>query len=124
MNATSPLLLALALGAATACRPDDQRTDSIDPVEAMQRRENFEPGVVAHLDSANTLFRADRHEEALAHYRLVTELSPDVAAGWFGTYMAQHALGNETAALQALERAQSSVPGATLLHPTTADTIR
>lgn len=124
MNARNVLVLVATALAAAACRPDDQRTDSMDPVEAMQRRENFPPAVVEHLDSANAAFRADRHEEALAHYTAVTELAPGVAAGWFGVYMAQHALGNEAEATAALERARASVPGATLLHPTTADTVR
>lgn len=118
------MMMMLALAAAAGCRPEDQRTDSIDPFEAMQRRENFPPGVAERLDSANAAFRADRHQDALDHYTAVTELAPDVAAGWFGVYMAQHALGNETAAREALERAQTSVPGATLLHPTPTDTVR
>lgn len=124
MKTTSLLVLALLPVAGTGCGPDDQRTESIDPVEAMQQRESFPPGVAAHLDSANQAFREDRHDVALAHYTTVTELAPDVAAGWFGVYMAQHTLGNRTAATEALERAQAAVPGATLLHPTTADTIR
>lgn len=124
MKIMSPVVLGLALSTVAACRPDDQRTDTIDPEEAIQQRESFPPGVAAALDSANEAFRADRHEEALRHYQTVTELAPDVAAGWFGVYMAQQALGNETAAAEALEHAQSVVPGATLIHPTPGDTIR
>ena len=55
---------------------------------------------------------------------MAVELNPDAAAAWFGVYMAEKALGNEEAAAEALERAQDVQPGATLLHPSEADTIR
>jgi tetratricopeptide (TPR) repeat protein len=114
----------LLLSAAVACRPDDQRTDTMDPSEAMQVRENWPPEVVAQLDSGSAAFRADDHQAALAHYTRVTETAPDIAAGWFGVYMAQHALGNTEAAMAAYQRAQGIVPGATLIHPTEKDTVR
>ena len=117
-------VLVLALATLAACRPDDQRTDTIDPVEAQMERENLPPEVVAHLDSGSAAFRADDHEQALAHYTRASELGPDVAAAWFGVYMAQRALGNDEAAATALEKAQQKVPGATLIHPSAADTAR
>ncbi|MCA9764518.1 MAG: hypothetical protein KC544_15465 [Gemmatimonadetes bacterium] len=117
------LLAALAVTvAAGACRPDDQRTDTIDPNAAMQVRAHWPPEVAAQLDSGSTAFRDDDYETALGHYTRVTEMAPDIAAGWFGIYMAQHALGHTEAAAAAYERAQGMVPGATLLHP--ADTVR
>jgi hypothetical protein len=38
--------------------------------------------------------------------------------------MAETALGNIEAATEALARARREVPGATLIHPTEADTVR
>jgi tetratricopeptide (TPR) repeat protein len=114
----------LLLAAAVSCRPDDRRTDSFDPQEAMQHREDLPADVLAQLDSGSAAFREDDHEGALVHYVKATELGPDVAAAWFGVYMAQHALGNMEAAQAALERAQSVNPKSTLLRPTKADTSR
>ena len=124
MSARRLTVLALILAAGISCRPDDQRTDTIDPQEALQERENLPPELVAHLDSGSLLYREDDFEGALEHYRMVTELDENVAAGWFGVYMAEQALGNEEAAREALERAQSVAPGATLIHPTSEDTVR
>ena len=124
MSASRMLATLLALTAAVACRPDDQRTDTVDPTEAMQVRAHWPPEVAAQLDSGSAAFRSNDHEAALRHYRRVTEMEPDIAAGWFGVYMAEHALGNAEAAAAAYERAQGIVPGATLLHPTEADTTR
>lgn len=114
----------LLLAAAASCRPDDQRTDSFDPQEAMQHREDVPADVLAQLDSGNALFREKDHEGALAHYVNATERAPDLAAAWYGVYMAQHALGNMEAAEEALARAQSENPGSTLLRPTSPDSIR
>lgn len=106
----------LVLAAALSCRPDDQRTDTLDPEAGMQTREQLPHEVVAQLDSGTAAFRADDFERALTHYRRVTELAPDFGAGWFGMYMAEQALGRPEAAEAALERARGVVPGATLLH--------
>jgi Flp pilus assembly protein TadD len=116
MNARRSVIGVLVMAAAVSCRPDDQRTDSLDPDRAMQTREELPAEVVAQLDSGSTAFRSNDFEAALAHYTRVTEVAPDVGAGWFGVYMAQDALGNAEAARDALERAQSLVPGATLIH--------
>ena len=99
-----------------ACRPDDQRTESLD-VEAGQRtRAELPAPVVAQLDSGSAAFRVDDHQEALRHYREAARLGPDVAAAWFGVYMAQKALGNAQGADSALARVQELAPGATILH--------
>jgi tetratricopeptide (TPR) repeat protein len=124
MRTNRGLVTVLALAALVSCRPEDQRTDSIDLEEAMQERADLAPAVAAHLDSGSVLFRADDHEAALEHYRMAVEIDPDAAAAWFGVYMAETALGNVEAATEALERAQREVPGATLIHPTDADTVR
>ncbi|HKJ01539.1 MAG TPA: tetratricopeptide repeat protein [Longimicrobiales bacterium] len=114
----------LLLAAAVSCRPDDRRTDTFDPQEAMQHREDLPADVLAQLDSGSAAFREDDHEGALAHYTKATELGPEIAAAWFGVYMAQHALGNMEAATAALEKAQSVNPGSTLLRSTNPDTAR
>jgi len=124
MSMRLTLVSALLLAAAVSCRPDDRRTDTFDPEEAMQHREELPADVLAQLDSGSAAFREDDHEGALAHYTSATELAPDLAAAWFGVYMAHHALGNQEAAQAALEKAQSVNPAATLLRPTNADTTR
>jgi Flp pilus assembly protein TadD len=82
----------------------------------MQSREDMPPAAVAQLDSGTVAFRMDDFEGALRHYTRVTEIDPDIAAGWFGVYMAEDALGHSDRAAAALERARGVVPGATLLH--------
>jgi tetratricopeptide (TPR) repeat protein len=119
------MVLVLALTAVAACRPrDDQRTDTINPEEARQARENMSPALVAQLDSGNAAFRAGDHEGALAHYRAATEIDGSVAAVWYGVYMAEHALGHEEEAQKAMAKVQEVAPGASLVHPTTGDTAR
>ena len=106
----------LLLAAAVSCRPDDQRTDTLDAEQGMLAREDMPPAAVAQLDSGTAAYRADDFEAALRHYTRVTEVAPDLGAGWFGVYMAAEALGDAEGAAEALERARGAVPGATLLH--------
>lgn len=110
------LVSSLLAVSAVACRPDDQRTDTLDPHEGMQARAQMAPEVVAQLDSGTAAFRADDFQAALRHYARATELDPENGPGWFGVYMAEQALGRPEAAAAALERARGVVPGATLLH--------
>ena len=117
--ALSALAVALATG---ACRPADQETGSLDPQGAATRTQLPEE-LVAALDSGSQAFRAGAMDEALAQYERATELAPDHAAGWFGIYMVQQRLGDAEAAAAALERAQAAAPGATIIHPTDADTV-
>lgn len=120
---TAHLLVAVGLVLSTwACRPDDQRTDTIDPTAGGDRT-TLSPEAVAQLDSGNVAQRAGDYEGALTHYRRVTELAPDQSVGWFGLQMANRALGNVESADSALERVQSLAPGASLVHPTAADTL-
>jgi tetratricopeptide (TPR) repeat protein len=116
-------VLALAATTTAACRPSDQKTETINPQNVAQARENLPAEVVAEIDSANQAFRAGDHQGALEHYTRAKDMKGDVAAAWFGIYMAQHALGNEDAAKEALAEAQKVSPGATLIHPTARDTI-
>jgi len=115
-------LLALAL--LSACRPEDQRTDTADPTEAVREREQLPAEVVAQLDSGSLAFRNDEFELARDHYQRAAELAPDFGAAWFGVFMAERALGNGQAADEALRQAQHVAPGASLIHPTERDTTR
>lgn len=125
MMAAWRVVLVCALVAVSACRgPEVDQTDQIDPDHAAEDRASLNPEVRAQLDSGTAAFRAEDIEGALAYYRRVTELEPELAAGWFGVYMAENALGHADAAAEALERASEVVPGASLLHPGAADTIR
>ena len=110
-----------ALVAATllaACQPpEDQETGSIDREDVIQTREGLDPALVEALDSGNNAYRAGDYESALRWYRDAVDVDDDVAAGWFGVYMAQLALGNTAAADSAMARAQDLQPGASLIHP-------
>ena len=111
------LLMAIALA---SCRPDDQRTDSVDPAV----RAEIPAEVLAQLDSGSGAFRADDFVAAEAHYRRATEIDPEIAAGWFGRYMVAQRAGDADSAAVYLERARRIAPGASLIHPTAADTAR
>lgn len=113
----TPIALVLLLGG--ACVPDDQRTETVDT----EVRTEIPAPVVAQLDSGSTAYKARDFAAAEAHYRRATELGPDVAAAWFGLYMVAHRDGRLDSAAVYLERAQELVPGASLLHPTDADTV-
>lgn len=106
---------ALILASATACLPDDQRTDSVDP-ETAGRELSAE--AMAQLDSGNVAYRAGDYDGALTYYVRVTEMAPDDATGWFGIYMAQEALGNQAAADSAIAEARKRNPGASLIRDT------
>lgn len=114
--------LLVLLAAAGGCRPDDQDTGDLDPRGA-QTRAQLPPELVAALDSGSRAYRADAMDAALERYVRATELDPGHAAGWFGIYMVQHKLGNADEAEEALARARDAAPGATIIHPTRADTV-
>lgn len=115
------LALGLGLGLAVilaGCeRPDDQETGSLDRERVLETRAALDSAVVAALDSGNAAYRIGDYEGALEYYNSVVEANDDLAAGWFGIYMAQLALGNEEAANDAMERARNLAPGASLIHP-------
>lgn len=107
--ASAASCLALAFGlAAGACTPEEeQRTDSMTEERARSARGALRAEVVSLLDSGNVAYREGRFEEAADMYRRAVDDDPDVAAGWFGLYMAERALGNADDAQEALERAES-----------------
>lgn len=108
-------VLAVLLAACTP--PDDQETGSIRQEDVRQARDQLPPALTAALDSGNAAYRRGEYQAALDFYRNAVEVDEDVAAGWFGVYMAQLALGNPEAADSAMVRAQDLAPGASLIHP-------
>jgi hypothetical protein len=118
-------VLASAMWAVTGCsRPDDQRTETVDPRAVEQARTEWPAGVAAQVDSGNAAYRAGAFEISLKHFEEATRLGAQVPAAWFGLYMARHATGDLAGAESALQRAQSLVPGATLLQHSERDTLR
>lgn len=118
MNFRSVLAAVTMTLLVTACQqPDDQETGSISREDVQQARENLAPDVAAAIDSGNEAYRAKDYQEALEHYQQAAELDEDLAAAWFGIYMAELALGNADAAQDAMDRAQSLEPGASMIHP-------
>lgn len=110
-------LIAAAIVLAACSPPDDQETGSIGDADVRQAREDLPAELVAALDSGNAAYRRGAYQDALGHYEEAVDLDDDVAAGWFGVYMAQLALGNPEAADSAMMRAQDLAPGASLIHP-------
>lgn len=116
-------LFLLTVITTTGCRPDDQRTDSVDPAAAAQERASWNPEMTAQLDAGNAAIRADSFDVAREHFLAVTDIAPEVAAGWFGLYLAEQGRGDEVAAREALERAQAIASGASLIHPERRDSL-
>lgn len=103
-----PAAAALALVVALpACEPpdDDQRTGTITRDEARDAREGLPAELTAVLDSGNAAYRREDYEAAREHFQRLVRRDSTVAAGWFGIYMTEKALGNQEAAEAALEEA-------------------
>jgi tetratricopeptide (TPR) repeat protein len=111
------LVLVAATMLAACDRPDDQRTDSIRDRDVAAARAELDPAVRDALDEGNAAYRARDYDAALRHFQTVVERNETVAAGWFGIYMSQLALGNPEAAEAAMEQARIHAPGASLMHP-------
>lgn len=110
-------LVAAAIVLAACSPPEDQETGSIGDSDVRQAREDLPAELVSALDSGSAAYRRGDYQDALGHYREAVEIDDDVAAGWFGVYMAQLALGNPEAADSAMTRVQDLAPGASLVHP-------
>lgn len=117
---TALLAATVAVGVVACDRPEDQETGSVTRDEIQEAREDLSPAVLEALDAANDAYRAGNYEQALERYEQANA-EGDVAAAWFGIYMAHLALGNPTAADSAMERAKSLAPEASLIHPTPDD---
>lgn len=98
------------------CGPDDQRTDTAEPDAATQERASWPAPMAAQVDSGNAAVRADDFEAARRHFATATALAPEVAAGWFGLYLAEQELGRAEEAADALERARAIESRASLIH--------
>lgn len=125
MRTTRDLTLVLFLCGTAGCGAEPERPPQAPPeapAAVVQERAVLSEEFLAVLDSGSEAFRADDYQSSLAHYTRATELDPEVAAGWFGVFMAQQALGNAEAAAEALERARKLDAGADMMHP--ADTTR
>lgn len=108
----------IALMFAASCgEAGDQRTETLDPTAARERRERLAGATASLLDSGSAAFSARDYAGALRHYRAAVDQDSTVAAAWFGVYMAQTALGDERAAEEAFERARELEPNASLLDP-------
>ncbi len=121
-------ILAVAVGLGlvllAGCRKSGPATSGGTPADSAAAPAAAPGAAAAQLDSGNTAYRAKDYAGALAHYRAATEGEPRSAAGWFGVYMAQSALGNKPAADSALTQAQRLDPGMAGAHQTggSADT--
>ncbi len=126
MSAKHGLALMLLVVASSTCKPAEAPPAEAPRVQeaAPPAQDPISPEAAAQLDSGSTAFRADDFAGALAHYTKATELVPDLAAAWFGVFMAQEALGNPQAAQDALAKTQALEPGTDLAHPTARDTAR
>jgi tetratricopeptide (TPR) repeat protein len=116
----SALLAAALATLAVACArepADDQRTDQIRAEDVRQARAGISPELRDQLDNGNAAFQQGHYELALRHYEEATRLNPDHAAGWFGVYMAQYALGDLAAAESAIRRANELAPNPSLIEP-------
>lgn len=110
-------LIVVALTVLACSPPDDQETGSISGDQVRQTRAELPPEMTAALDSGNAAYSRGDYQAALEAYDEAVAIDDDVAAGWFGVYMAQQALGNTEAADSAMLRAQDLAPGASLIHP-------
>jgi Tfp pilus assembly protein PilF len=111
-----PIILVSAL-VLVGCRPDDQKTSSIETSNVKSARAQLAPAVVMQLDSGNAAFKRKDYDLARTRYQAAVAADESVAAGWFGLYMTQVALKDSVAAEASLKRAQKLAPGATLIHP-------
>jgi tetratricopeptide (TPR) repeat protein len=111
------LVVCMLLGIAACGPPDDQETGSIRGQDVREAREDLPPALVEALDSGNAAYRRGDYDVALEFYNNAVDIDDDVAAGWFGVYMAELALGHPEAADSAMMRAQDLAPGASLIHP-------
>lgn len=102
---------------AACAPPDDQETGSLRDQDVRDAREDLPPELVTALDSGNAAYSRGDFADALEFYQDAADVDDDVAAGWFGIYMAQLALGNPEAADSAMARARDLQPGASLIHP-------
>jgi hypothetical protein len=88
-----------------ACRPQEPAPAPGGTIDATGA--DLPAAVHAHMDSAAAAYRDGDLPGARTHYTTATDSAPDLAAAWFGLFLAERALGNIPAADSALGRARS-----------------
>lgn len=88
--------------------------------EGQRAQRDLPEKVTVFLDSGNAAYRAGDYGGARRHFRAVVREDSTVAAGWFGVYMAERALGNESAADSALWHVRD-LSDAAAMHPAPTD---
>ncbi len=96
--------LGLIVAAACAPPPPDDPARALDPEGS-----GLPIAVLSRMDSAAQAYAAGDAETARGLYVMVTDSAPDLAAAWFGLYLAEHDLGRKAAADSALARARRVV---------------
>jgi Flp pilus assembly protein TadD len=81
------------------------------PADASAGGDELSAEVLARLDSASAAYRASDFASARDHYQAVVRLAPDLAAAWFGLYLAERALGRTAPADSALRIARRLATG-------------
>ena len=110
-----PVVLMIAL---VGCNAEEGERVELgqEAEQSDQRRDAWPEGVAVQVDSANTLYAAQEYEAAAEIYRGLAEEHDNIGTIWFGLYMAENALGNQEAAMAAMERAESISPGLGMMH--------
>lgn len=111
---------ALWLGLAACGGQEEQDGMQFQGEEVEAARQGWSPPLAALVDSGNAAYRSGRFAEAARLFRRGTVEHPHQGATWFGLYMAEHALGNVSAADSALARAEALTPS---LPSRTSDSI-
>ena len=99
---TRSFLGALLIGSLMGCVAEDQRTDTLDPARAQQRRESFPEAGLAQLDSGNVAYGEEQYEAALAHYHEALALDAEFADAHFNLGRVLEQLGRRDEALRHL----------------------
>jgi tetratricopeptide (TPR) repeat protein len=115
-NVMLPLVL-LATGP-SACGQGERAESAAVPAQGQKAETpKVELGAASQLDSGNAAYRRKDYGTALGHYTSAARRQPDLAAAWFGIYMANRELGDSAAADSAMRRVQALAPGTMAGHP-------
>ena len=97
-NRTYSVVFVVVLSLSYSCTgTGDSSQEQSEPAPEMAVQEavaTLPPAVMALVDSANALVRADRHEEALNLYREAIAAAPESPIPWFGVSMVARQMGN------------------------------
>lgn len=105
LHASTAALLLAAVAWSCSGPPAERAASAGDDADvATELARDVSPEVAELLDAGNSAYAAGDYEGARLRYREATDLEPDLAAAWFGVYMAERALGDLEAAREALSR--------------------